>query len=195
MGLTLKSPGDSVIPPPPRLGKYEVIARLGKGGMALVLLAVSRGPGGFNKLVVLKSLETQDEAFRRMFLDEARLAALLHHPNVVNTYEVSDTGGQYFIAMEYLDGQALDKVIRETKKLGVLLQPRLCARLIADALSGLHYTHELCDYTGEPLGVVHRDISPHNLFLTYEGSVKLLDFGVAKTAAKTTSTDAGVLKG
>jgi phosphate transport system substrate-binding protein len=177
------------------LGKYEVIARLGKGGMAQVHLAVARGPGGFNKLVVLKSLESQDEAFRRMFLDEARLAALLHHPNVVNTYEVSETDGQYFIAMEYLDGQPLDKLIRETKKLGLLLPPRLCVRIIADALSGLHYTHELRDYAGAPLSVVHRDISPHNLFLTYEGNVKLLDFGVAKSAAKTAETDIGVLKG
>lgn len=163
--------------------------------MAQVCLAVARGPGGFNKLVVLKSLESKDETFRRMFLDEARLAALLHHPNVVNTYEVSETGGQYFVAMEYLDGQPLDKIIRETKKLGLLLQPRLCARIVADALSGLHYTHELRDYAGAPLGIVHRDISPHNLFLTYEGSVKLLDFGVAKSAARTAETAVGVLKG
>lgn len=195
LGLPLNSPGDSASQPGARLGKYEVIARLGKGGMAQVHLAVARGPGGFNKLVVLKSLESQDESFRRMFLDEARLAALLHHPNVVNTYEVSETDGQYFIAMEYLDGQPLDKIIRETKKLGLLLSPRLCVRIIADALSGLHYTHELRDYAGSPLRIVHRDISPHNLFLTYEGSVKLLDFGVAKSAAKTAETDVGVLKG
>lgn len=177
------------------MGKYEVIARLGKGGMAQVHLAVARGPGGFNKLVVLKSLESQEHAFRRMFLDEARLAALLHHPNVVNTYEVSETDGQYFIAMEYLDGQPLDKIIRETKKLGLLLPARLCARIMADALSGLHYTHELRDYAGAPLEIVHRDVSPHNLFLTYEGNVKLLDFGVAKSTAKTAETDLGVLKG
>ncbi len=163
--------------------------------MAQVHPAVARGPGGFNKLVVLKSLESQDVAFRRMFLDEARLAALLHHPNVVNTYEVSETDGQYFIAMEYLDGQPLDKLVRETKKLGLLLPPRLCARIIADALSGLHYTHELRDYAGAPLEIVHRDISPHNLFLTYEGNAKLLDFGVAKSAAKTAETDIGVIKG
>ena len=181
--------------PASRLGKYEVIARLGKGGMAHVHLAVSRGVGGFNKLVVLKRLESDDDSFRSMFLDEARLAALLHHPNVVNTYEVSENDGSYFIAMEYLEGQPLDKLIRETKKLERQLSPRMCARIVADALSGLHYTHELRDYTGEPLKVVHRDISPHNLFLTYDGTVKVLDFGVAKTAVKTSETEVGVLKG
>lgn len=186
---------NSVPPPASRVGKYEVIARLGKGGMAQVHLAVARGLGGFNKLVVLKRLESTDESFRDMFLDEARLAALLHHPNVVHTYEVSENDGSYFIAMEYLDGQPLDKIIRESKKLGQPLPARLCARLIADALSGLHYTHELRDYDGKELNVVHRDISPHNLFLTYEGTVKVLDFGVAKTAIKSSATDVGVLKG
>ena len=92
--------------------------------------------GGFNKLVVLKRLESNDDSFRDMFLDEARLAALLHHPNVVHTYEVSETDGSYFIAMEYLDGQPLDKIIRETKNLGQQLSARLCARIIADALCG-----------------------------------------------------------
>lgn len=163
--------------------------------MAHVHLAVARGLGGFNKLVVLKRLEGSDETFRDMFLDEARLAARLQHPNVVHTYEVSQTDGSYFIAMEYLDGQPLDKIIRETHKLGQALEPRLCARIVADALSGLHYTHELKDYDGAPLGIVHRDISPHNLFVTYEGTVKVLDFGVAQTAIKTRQTAAGVLKG
>lgn len=185
----------SVDPPGLLRGKYEIIARLGKGGMAEVDLAAVRGPGGFNKLVVLKRLRSDDEAYRAMFLDEARLAALLHHPNVVQTYEVSELDGSYFIAMEYLDGQSLDKIIRETQKIGKPLEARLCARLVADALSGLHYTHELCDYAGTPLEVVHRDISPHNLFLTYEGNVKVLDFGVAKTIASTGETQVGVVKG
>ncbi len=191
----MSSNGDNGDPPASRLGKYEVIARLGKGGMAQVHLAVSRGLGGFNKLVVLKRLESSDESFRQMFLDEARLAALLQHPHVVQTYEVSETDGSYFIAMEYLDGQPLDKIIREMKKADRYLEPRLCARIVADALSGLHYTHELCDYGGVPLSIVHRDVSPHNLFLTYEGNVKVLDFGVAKTAVKTNETAVGVLKG
>ncbi|HVY31341.1 MAG TPA: protein kinase [Polyangiaceae bacterium] len=180
---------------PSRLGRYEVIAKLGKGGMAQVHLAVARGVGGFNKLVVLKRLDSEDPSFRRMFLDEARLAALLHHPNVVDTYEVSETDGSYFIAMEYLEGQPLDKLIRDCRKQERFLEPRLCARIVADALAGLHYTHELRDYSGAPLEVVHRDISPHNLLLTYEGTVKVLDFGVARTTAKTSQTDVGMLKG
>lgn len=163
--------------------------------MAQVHLAVSRGVGGFNKLVVLKWLDSADDSFRSMFLDEARLAALLHHPNVVDTYEVSENAGSYFIAMEYLEGQPLDKLIREARKAGRQLEPRLCARIVADALAGLHYTHELRDYTGAPLEVVHRDVSPHNLFLTYDGTVKVLDFGVAKTTVKTSETEVGVLKG
>ncbi len=191
----MSAKGESEQAPASRWGKYEVIARLGKGGMAHVHLAVSRGVGGFNKLVVLKRLESSDATFRSMFLDEARLAALLHHPNVVHTYEVSETDGSYFIAMEYLDGQPLDKIIREMRKLDRYLEPRFCARIIADALSGLHYTHELRDYAGAPLNVVHRDISPQNLFLTYEGNVKVLDFGVAKTTVKTGETEVGVLKG
>jgi len=177
------------------VGKYEVIARLGRGGMAQVHLAITRGPGGFSKLAVLKRLESLDEGFRQMFLDEARLAALLHHPNVVHTYEVSETEDSYLIAMEYLEGQPLDKIIREMKKRGQYLEPPFCARMVADALSGLHYTHELRDYEGNPLNVVHRDISPHNLFVTYEGNVKVLDFGVAKTSVKTNETAVGVLKG
>lgn len=191
----LSSIGDSAPTPASRVGKYEVIARLGKGGMAQIHLAITRGPGGFNKLVVLKHLESSDDSFRQMFLDEARLAALLHHPNVVQTYEVSETNDSYFIAMEYLEGQPLDKVIREMKKRGQQLEPRVCARIVADALSGLHYTHELRDYSGTPLDVVHRDVSPHNLFVTYDGNVKVLDFGVAKTSAKINETAVGVLKG
>lgn len=191
----MSSIGENATGPASRVGKYEVIARLGKGGMAQVHLAVARGLGGFNKLVVLKRLDSSDESFRQMFLDEARLAALLHHPNVVQTYEVSETHGSYFIAMEYLEGQPFDKVIREMKKLQQHLEPRFCARMVADALSGLHYTHELRDYAGVPLGVVHRDISPHNLFVTYDGNVKVLDFGVAKTSAKRSETAVGVLKG
>jgi phosphate transport system substrate-binding protein len=192
----VNNPGDSFRSAGFRFGKYEVVARLGRGGMAHVYLAVSRGLGGFNKLVVIKRLDSDDDAFRRMFLEEARLAALLNHPNVVSTYEVAEDAGQYFIAMEYLDGQPLDKVVREMKRVGRMLEPRFCARVVADALNGLHYTHELRDYSGAPLNIVHRDISPHNLFLTFEGTVKVLDFGVAKTAERVSDrTQLGVLKG
>jgi serine/threonine protein kinase len=177
-------------------GKYQPIASLGRGGMADVFLAVARGPLGFNKLIVIKRLRRTDDAtFRDMFLDEARLAARLNHPNVVQTYEVGEDKRGYFIAMEYLEGQPLNVLTRETFRAGKRLDPLFCARIVADALAGLHYAHELADYDGTPLNIVHRDVSPHNLFVTYEGQVKLVDFGIAKAALSSASTEVGVLKG
>ena len=179
-------------------GKYHVFATLGRGGMADVYLAVARGPVGFNKLVVLKRLRAQladEAAFREMFLDEARLAARLNHPNVVDTFEVGDHQGNYYIAMEYLEGQALNKILRAAIKQRMPLPPQMCARIAADALAGLSAAHTLADYDGTPLGIIHRDVSPHNLFVRYEGHVKLVDFGIAKAASGSTETEVGVLKG
>ena len=179
-------------------GKYHIFATLGRGGMADVYLSVARGPIGFNKLVVVKRLRAQlaDEmAFREMFLDEARLAARLNHPNIVNTYEVGENKESYYIAMEYLEGQPLNKVLKDSIRGRVPLSYAICARIAADGLAGLHYAHELTDYDGRPLKIIHRDISPHNLFVTYEGQVKVVDFGIAKAALSSTETEAGVLKG
>src|SRR5512140_624751 len=144
-------------------GKYQLFASLGRGGMADVFLAVSRGPMGFNKLVVIKRLRpalAEEAAFRQMFLDEARLAARLNHPNVVHTYEVGEHHGIYFIAMEYLEGQSLNKIIKEAAKRGEKIDPMYCARIVADAVAGLHHAHELRDYDGRPLNIIHRDVSP-----------------------------------
>src|SRR5215831_8992732 len=118
-------------------GKYHLFASLGRGGMADVFLAVSRGPMGFNKLVVIKRLRpalAEEAAFRQMFLDEARLAARLNHPNVVHTYEVGEHNGIYFIAMEYLEGQSLNKVIKECVRRNESIDPVYCARMVGDAL-------------------------------------------------------------
>jgi phosphate binding protein len=180
------------------LGKYQLVARLGHGGMAEVFLAVARGPAGFNKLIVIKQLRealADDETFRSMFLDEARLAARLNHPNVVHTYEVGEADGSFFIAMEYLEGQPLNNLVKVSRAEGEPLSPAVSTRIIADALAGLHYAHELRDYDGSPLHIVHRDISPHNLFVTYDGQVKVVDFGIAKAASSSTETQAGILKG
>jgi len=180
------------------LGKYHIFATLGRGGMADVYLAVARGPVGFNKLVVVKRLRAQlaeEPTFRQMFLDEARLAARLNHPNIVQTFEVGEENGTYFIAMEYLEGQALNRLIREVIKQNVAIAPPLCAKIAADALLALSYAHSLRDYDGSPLGIIHRDVSPHNVFVTYDGQVKLVDFGIAKAASTTTETEVGVLKG
>ena len=179
-------------------GKYQPFATLGRGGMADVFLTVARGPMGFNKLAVVKRLRqalAEEVGFRTMFLDEARLAARLNHPNIVHTYEVGEHNGAYFIAMEFLEGQALNKVIKEASKRRESIPPTLCARVVADALSGLHYAHELRDYDGRPLTVIHRDVSPHNIFVTYEGHTKMVDFGIAKAALSSTETEVGVLKG
>jgi len=181
-----------------KLGKYQLLAVLGRGGMAEVFLALSRGNLGFDKLAVVKRLRpglADDDAFRTMFLDEARLAARLNHPNVVHTYEVGEHEGVYFIAMEYLEGQALNKITHAAEKRGEPLEPRISARIISDALAGLHHAHTLADFDGRPLGIIHRDISPHNLFVTYEGTTKLVDFGIAKAALSSTETEVGVLKG
>lgn len=179
-------------------GKYQLFASLGRGGMADVFLAVARGPMGFNKLAVVKRLRAQladDPSFRTMFLDEARLAARLNHPNVVHTYEVGEQDGVYFIAMEYLEGQPLNKVIHEAVKSNKVFEESFCARVVSDALSGLNHAHELKDYDGKPLSIIHRDVSPHNVFVTYGGVVKLVDFGIAKAALSSTETEVGVLKG
>ncbi|MFO0755825.1 MAG: serine/threonine-protein kinase [Byssovorax sp.] len=179
------------------LGKYRLIAELGHGGMAEVFLAVSSGPAGFNKLLVIKKIRPQfaeDPEFLGMFLDEARLAARLSHPNVVQTNEVGDSDGRYFMAMEFLDGQPLNRVIHRLAKAGGL-PLNMHLRILADVLAGLHHAHELNDFDGTPLGVVHRDVTPQNVFVTYDGIVKVVDFGIAKAQNSASETKAGVVKG
>jgi eukaryotic-like serine/threonine-protein kinase len=184
--------------PTTAFGKYQLFASLGRGGMADVFLSVARGQMGFNKLAVIKRLRqalAEEPAFRNMFLDEARLAARLNHPNIVHTYEVGEQNGVYFIAMEYLEGQSLNKVLKEALRRKENIEPEICARIVADALAGLHHAHTLCDYDGRPLSIIHRDVSPHNIFVTYDGHTKLVDFGIAKAALSSTETEVGVLKG
>jgi serine/threonine protein kinase len=194
--MGVRATGKSSSHPPPALGKFVPFARLGQGGMADVFLAVARGPVGFNKLVVVKRLRNTDDSMHLdMFLDEARLSARLSHPNIVNTYEVGEAKGQYFIAMEYLEGQPLQGLMTTKAKLGERLDETMIAFITMQALKGLHYAHELTDFDGSKLLVVHRDVSPHNLFLTYQGEVKLLDFGIAKAQSNKTHTETGVLKG
>jgi serine/threonine-protein kinase len=183
--------------PSAAFGKYELFAKLGSGGMAEVFLALSRGMAGFNKLVVLKRLRpsvAEDTAMISMFLDEARLAARLHHPNIVNTYEVGEHEGAYFIAMELLEGQPVNRILK-SEKARALLTPTMWCHVFAQALAGLHHAHEQKDYDGNPLDIVHRDLSPHNIFVTYAGEAKLVDFGIAKASVNTTNTATGILKG
>ncbi len=180
----------------PRLGRYVPFARIGNGGMADVFLAVASSVGGFNKLAVVKRLRCWEDAYHvEMFLDEARIAARLRHPNIVDTYEVGNADGRLFLAMEYLEGQSLSGILGELGRSGESLGEGLAILVTTRILRGLHYAHELRDYDGSPLGIVHRDVSPHNVFVTYDGHVKLLDFGIAKASVNTRHTDTGVLKG
>lgn len=183
---------------PQSVGKYRVLAELGHGGMARVYLAVAHGPSGFSKLVVLKMLRVhlaEDPDTIAMFLDEARLAGRLNHPNVVHTYEVGEQEGHYMLVMEYLEGQPLSAVLRRARDKNVRLPLGLQLRVLIEALSGLHYAHELRDFDGTPLNLVHRDVSPQNIFITYDGQIKVLDFGIAKAITSSAETKAGVIKG
>ena len=174
--------------------RYERLFGLGSGGMANVELALAVGPSGFNRLVVLKSTHKElsgSDVAHSMFLDEARLSARLSHPNVVHISEVIDSPEGVVLVMEYLDGLPLGGAYRAAKS-ALTLPMRV--RVICEVLSGLHYAHELTDFLGRPLGIVHRDVSPQNVFVTYDGRVKLLDFGIAK-ATSTEQTSAGMVKG
>src|SRR6185436_17380332 len=179
-----------------RVGKYRIIALLGQGGMASVFLSVVPGPVGVNKLLVVKLLREEvshDEDFVAMFVNEARLAARLNHANVVQTYEVGVEGRQHYLAMDYLDGQPLHAVLRKAGRSGVPLEVQV--RILAEALAGLHYAHTLRDFDGTDLRVVHRDVSPQNIFVNYDGQVKVVDFGIAKAAGAASNTQSGVFKG
>jgi len=181
---------------PLSVGRYRPIATLGEGGMARVLLTVSSGPAGVRKLLVVKQIRpelAQDAEFVAMFLDEARLAARLSHPNVIHTYEVGIGDDGPFIGMEYLDGQSLQALIAKVKRPNVPLAVHL--RILTKVLAGLHYAHDLRDYNGTPLSVVHRDVSPQNVIVCYDGQVKVVDFGVAKVAGSADRTAAGFFKG
>ena len=180
-----------------QVGRYRLIAELAHGGMGDVYLAVAQGAGGFSKLMVIKMLRpalAEDEQFLTMFLEEARLAARLNHPNVVQTVEVGNEGRKYFLAMEYLEGQSLQRLrTRVAKEHPFPLGPHL--RILVEALNGLHYAHELVDIDGRALDLVHRDATPHNIFVTYDGQVKVVDFGIAKAMDSSLETRTGELKG
>ena len=176
-------------------GRYRILLELGEGGMAKVFVAVSFGSVGFSKLAVLKvpKLQASDAPnVQRMFMREARLSARLNHENVVAVHDVFEQGGSLVLAMEYLEGQSLSAIIRASRA-GLPLETGL--GVLIEALSGLHYAHELKDYDGRSVNLVHRDVSPHNLFVTYDGGVKVLDFGVAKFDLSETQSEQGVIKG
>jgi serine/threonine-protein kinase len=179
------------------IGKYRVVAELAKGGMGNVYLAIAQGPGRFNKLLAVKELKPsfcEDETYVAMFLEEARLAARLTHPNIVQTNEVGSDGNRHFMIMEFLDGRTLQRIGRHLARHdGLSVGGHL--RVITEALRGLHYAHELRGFDGESLDIVHRDVSPLNVVVTFDGQAKVLDFGIAKSVDSALVTRTGILKG
>ncbi|MCA9669037.1 MAG: phosphate/phosphite/phosphonate ABC transporter substrate-binding protein [Myxococcales bacterium] len=180
-------------------GKFELLTRLARGGMAEIFVARQRGDGGFQRLVVVKRIlpHLSDEPrFVEMFLEEARIAALLDHPNVIPIYDVDREGDSYYIAMPYVAGLPLVKVMAESSARGFGLPLEVTCNVMAQALAGLHYAHERVGLDGLPLSLVHRDVSPSNLLVSEQGRVLLLDFGIAKArGAAQRLTETGSLKG
>jgi eukaryotic-like serine/threonine-protein kinase len=180
------------------LGRYVLGTLLGAGGAASVYMARLDGPHGFDRVVAVKLVHEHllaDRDFVAMFLDEANLACRLQHPNIVHCYELCQDEQYLYLAMEYLQGQPLSRLYQRAQEWRQPLQYSLVAWIGARAADALGYAHELRDDAGSPLGIVHRDVSPDNLFITYDGQVKLLDFGIAKAAGRRSQTNLGQLKG
>jgi serine/threonine-protein kinase len=182
-----------------KLDRFELLCPIASGGMATVWLAQLRGKRGFEKLFAIKTIRTElleDPRFQEMFLDEARIASGIQHPNVAQILDLGEQRDVLFIVMEWVDGDALAKIRKLLVKRGVKLPVGIALRVLADACAGLHAAHELRDPHGEPLGIVHRDVSPHNILVASSGSVKVIDFGIAKAQnRKQGETRTGVVKG
>jgi serine/threonine-protein kinase len=183
------APGD-------RFGRYQLLGRIAKGGMAEIFLARETARGVSRHVVIKRVIQrvAADPTFIRMFLDEARLVMRLNHPNVCHIYEFGQLDGSYFIAMEHVHGMSLAQLVRRARVWGGV-PIEVAVKIIAEVAGALHYAHEARDEDGQLLSIVHRDVSPQNVMIRFDGAVKLLDFGVAKTESGTVQTEAGVLKG
>ncbi|AKF79010.1 serine/threonine protein kinase [Myxococcus fulvus 124B02] len=181
------------------VGRYQLVRKLATGGMAEVFLAKVAGPGGFEKTLVLKRILphlVEDASFVEMFLEEARLVAQLNHPHIVQIFDFGEAEGSYFLAMELIDGPNLRRWQRQAASRGRPLAPNICAKVVALAAEGLAYAHDFADPgTGQPLGLIHRDVSPDNILVSRQGAVKVVDFGIAKVAGQKHRTQTGIVKG
>jgi serine/threonine-protein kinase len=178
--------------------RYEILARLATGGMAELFLARATAPDGDVRHVVLKRVlpsRTHDPQFVTMFLDEARLAIQLDHPNIVRVFDIGQLGSSYFFTMEYVHGENVRTVLQRVHGLRRRIPLAHAITIVAGAASGLHHAHDRADPQGKPLGIVHRDVSPANIMVGFDGAVKLVDFGVAKATVRSTETRAGTIKG
>ncbi len=179
-------------------GKYLLLDRLAVGGMAEIFLARQTGMEGFEKIVVLKRIRPHlgdQKSFVRMFLNEAKLAAQLTHPNIIQIHDLGKVGDTYFIAMEYLFGRDMRRVIPKAGEQGIPFPVVYACKIASQVLEGLYYAHQKADLHGQPLGIVHRDVTPENIFVSFDGGVKVLDFGIAKAANQVEMTRAGEVKG
>ncbi len=177
--------------------RYKVVSALARGGMAEIFLAKTMGPGGFERPVVIKRLLPHlrsDQSHVRMFLDEARIVAGIRHPNVVDVHDLQQIGDDYILVMEYLEGEATS-TYRDAARKADGLDPWLGAYIVSEAAAGLYAAHSMKTSSGRDQNIVHRDVSPQNIFVTYEGEVKLLDFGVARAEERMSETMSGVVKG
>ena len=183
---------------PKKFGKYQLLQKIALGGMAELYRSKVTRAHGFEKLVAIKKILphlTDQGNLVKAFIDEAKLAALLQHENIVQIYDFGSIDGEYFIAMEYLFGKDLRKLTRKARKTGVSLGLENTLYIISRICAGLDYSHNLKDLQGKPLNIIHRDINPQNIFLTYEGQVKIIDFGIAKAASHNSTTHEGLIKG
>lgn len=183
---------------PEKIGPYEVTELLAAGGMAEIFVGRKTGPGGFEKPLVVKRIHKKllgDREIEAMFVDEARVQALLDHPHIVQIYDFGEDRGSYFIAMEYIAGATLRWVIDNANAVRRPVPIQHALRIAADVLCGLHYAHERIDDDGQPLKLIHRDISPVNVLVARSGQAKLCDFGVAKSEIQRVMTRAGIVKG
>jgi serine/threonine protein kinase len=181
-----------------RLDRFELIAEIASGGMATVYLARLSGAGGFQRFVAIKRLHPHlagDQEFVQMFLDEARLAARLHHPNVVPILEIGESPQGYYLVMEYVEGDTLARILARSAQAGRMLPPKVSMRVCVDSITGLHVAHEMKDDDQKPLNIVHRDVSPQNILIGMDGSARITDFGVARAATRLSTTRTGQLKG
>jgi serine/threonine protein kinase len=179
-------------------GNYQLIKKLATGGMAEVWLAKKTGIEGFERHVVVKRILphlAEDPEFVQMFLNEAKIASRFNHPNIAQIYDLGETAGQYFIAMEFIHGEDLGRVMRRAWSTGQWVARHIALRIVADACQGLYYAHTRSDEQGRPLRVVHRDISPQNILISFDGAVKVVDFGIAKAADQVSMTKSGAIKG
>jgi serine/threonine-protein kinase len=184
--------------PGTRLGRYEILGILGTGGMATVYLGRAHAVGGFQRLVAIKYLHPhllRDEEFIQMFLDEGRLAARIHHPNVVATVDLEQNDLGIYIVSEYIEGDQLLGLYKKARARDERIPAPVTVRIMLDVLSGLHAAHELTDDDGKPLQIVHRDISPHNVLVGSDGISRLTDFGIAKAEERISTTREGIVKG